>query len=148
MLDEFLRILFSSFGGVSVVLISLASALGKIWVDKTIQTYKKTSEVDLKKAQSELDKALKLLQSELDKDIHIHKVQFEKEFKIYEEIWSNLVDVKKKALPLRPTLDIVDPSEQEEERMRRRLGELASSFNPFFDLVEKHRPFYPSDVYS
>lgn len=148
MLDEFLRILFSPFGGVSVVLIGLASALGKIWVDKTIQKYKKTSEEDLKKAQSELDKAVRLLQSELDKDIHIHKVQFEKEFKIYEEIWSNLVDVKKKALSLRPTLDMVDPSEQEEERMRRRLGELANAFNPFVDLVEKYRPFYPSDVYS
>jgi hypothetical protein len=148
MLADFLNILFSPFGGVSVVLIGLASALGKIWVDKTIQAYKKVSDEELKKTQSELDKAIRLLQSELDKGIHIHKVQFEKEFRIYEEIWSNLVDVKKKALSLRPTLDSIDPSEQEEERMRRRLQELASAFNPFVDLVEKHRPFYPSNVYS
>lgn len=148
MLEEFLKILFSPFGGVSVVLVGLASVLGKIWVEKTIQTYKKASEAELKQAQSELDKALRLLQCELDKDIHIHGVQFEKEFKIYEEIWGSLVDVKRKALALRPTLDMIDPSEQEEERMRRRLQEFATEFNPFVTLVEKHRPFYPADVYT
>ena len=148
MIEEFLKILFSPFGGVSVVLIGLASVLGKIWVEKTVQTYKKTSDADLKKAQSDIDKTLRLLQSELDKGIHIHRIQFEKEFKIYEEIWGSLVDVKRKALSLRPTLDMIDPSEQEEERMRRRLQELASEFNPFVTLVEKHRPFYPADVYT
>ena len=130
------------------MLVGLASVLGKIWVEKTVQTYKKASDAELKQAQSELDKALRLLQTELDKDIHIHRIQFEKEFKIYEEIWGSLVDVKKKALALRPTLDMIDPSEQEEERMRRRLQEFATEFNPFVTLVEKHRPFYPADVYT
>ena len=60
MIEEFLKILFSPFGGVSVVLVGLASILGKIWVEKTIQTYKQTSDAELKKTQSELDKTLNL----------------------------------------------------------------------------------------
>jgi hypothetical protein len=147
MINDFLTILFSPFGGVSVVLVGLASIIGKIWVDRTIEKYKRDYSEQLKRVQSELDKTSRLLEAELQKGIHIHKIQFEKEFNLYGLIWEQLVQVRKNALSLRPILDTVDPGEPEEERMRRRLRELAESFNPFIDLVEKHRPFYPQEVY-
>lgn len=147
MISGILDILFSPFGGVSAVMIGMAGFLGKIWVDKTVQKYKEASDAKLSKLQSDLDKASRQLQSELDKGVHIHKVQFEKEFDLYSQIWAQLVEVKWKVLSLRPSFDRVDPSETEEERIKRRLTEFAESFNPFVSLVEKHRPFYPPNVY-
>ena len=147
MIDTYIQILFSPFGGVAAVLIGLTAFIGKIWIDKTILSYKEASDKKIHKLQSELQATSQKLQTELDKSLHTHKIQFEKEFVIYTEVWEQLVLVKKKVLALRPALDMVSPNETPEDKNKRRLQELSEVYNPFYELVEKYRPFYPQDVY-
>ena len=123
-------------GGASVVVSGLAVVLGKIWVGRI-----------LKKLQAQLDATNQSLKAELEKGLLVHKVQFEKEFKIYEELWSKLVELKKAALSLRPEFDMVDPKESEEERKAKRLTKFGDAIADFIDITDKNRPFYSEEVF-
>ncbi len=78
---------------------------------------------------------------------HMNTLTFEKEFEILSEVWSTLVDLKSAAQGLRPMLDHVDPNEPADERKRKRLQKFAESYSAFANVVEKNRPFYPTDIY-
>lgn len=134
-------------GGASFVISGLATILGKIWVGRILSREKAAHDAGLKKLQAQLEATNQLLKSELDKGLHIHKVQFEKEFKIYEELWSKLVELRKAALSLRPVFDRVDPDESESERKSKRLTRFGDAIADFIDVTDKNRPFYSEEVF-
>ena len=129
------------------MLIGLAAFLGKIWLNRILNTERVKSDKILKEVQSGLDATNQRLKSELDKGLYIHKVQFEKEFQIYEELWAELVELRKATLTLRPAFDMVNPKESEEDRKRKRLIRFSDSIGAFIDVTDKNRPFYSEDVY-
>lgn len=83
-----------------------------------------------------------------EKKIHISKVQFDKEYKIYEEIWSALVDLNLSTLNLRPYIDSIPKDKTRDELKFERLTDFSEKFNRFSDLVEKNKPFFAQSVYS
>jgi hypothetical protein len=59
-----------------------------------------------------------------------------------------LLPVQRSAAALRPMMDCgLAPGETNESRRRGRLKGFADSFNPFSEVVWKHRPFYPEEVF-
>ena len=146
-LSEIIKQVLLVAGGASVVISGLAAVLGKIWVGRVLNREKATHEADLKQMQAQLDVTNQRLKAELDKGLHIHKVQFEKEFKIYEDLWSKLVELRKAALSLRPVFDRVDPKEPEGERKAKRLTRFGDAIADFIDVTDKNRPFYSEEVF-
>lgn len=75
--------------------------------------------------------------------------QFEKEYALYLTIWNAVVDVKRKALELRPIIEInPPPNETKGERAKRVFVPFGESFNAFLDICELNRPFYSPEVWT
>lgn len=146
-LSEIIDQILGSAGGAAVVISGLAAVLGRIWVGRVLNRENAAHQAQLKNIQAQLDSTNQHLQSELDKGLHIHRVQFEKEFKIYEELWSKLVELRKAALSLRPLMDTVDPKETESQRKAKRLTRFGEAVGDFIDVADKNRPFYSEDVF-
>ena len=134
-------------GGTSVVISGLATILGKIWVGRILNREKAEHEKQLTNMQAQLDATNECLKAELERGLHIHRVQFEKEFRIYEELWSKLIELQKAVLSLRPVMDMINPEESEKERKTRRLTNFGRAIEEFTDVTDKNRPFYSEDVY-
>lgn len=145
--SEVIKQVLAVAGGASVVVSGLAVVLGKIWVGRLLNKEKVAHEAQLKNMQAQLDATNQRLKAELEKGIHIHMVQFEKEFKIYEELWSKLVDLRKAVLSLRPAFDMVDPKEPEDQRKAKRLTKFGDAIAEFIDVTDKNRPFYSEEVF-
>ena len=140
--SEVIKQVLAIAGGASVVVTGLAAILGKIWVGRVLNRENAAHERQLTNMQAQLDTTNERLKAKLEKGLHIHKVQFEKEFKIYEDLWSKLVELQKAALSLRPVSDMVDPKETEGERKTRRLTRFGDAIDEFIDVTDKNRPFY------
>lgn len=79
----------------------------------------------------------------------INRTQYELELAVYREVWSALLPVQRAAAALRPVLDYgLGPGETDEGRKHARLKEFSQCFNPLSEIVWKHRPFYPEEVFS
>ncbi|MDO8289171.1 MAG: hypothetical protein Q7T44_08135 [Parvibaculum sp.] len=129
---ETFTIVMGSLGGVSFVLTGLIAYFGNLQLER----YK-----------SGLEAATLKIRSLLESSVHVSKAQFDKEFSIYQDIWVHLVSLRATALSLRPMMDSHDPTESEEQRMRRRLTAFSESFYRFRDAMENNRPFYAHSVY-
>lgn len=136
------------FGGVQVVLIGLATFVGKWWLERLAQSYRGRVESQLEGFRAEAAADRQRLQHALDRQLHVHALQFEKELKVYEAIWGTLIDVAKAVMQLRPALDRYDPEETEEERKSKRLSRLADAGQGFLDEVNKEKPFYAPEVHT
>ena len=134
-------------GGASVVVSGFAAVLGKSWVGRVLSRENATHDEQLKRLQAQLDATTERLKTDLEKGLQVHKVKFAKEFKIYGELWSKLIEVRKGALSLRPIMDTVDPKEPENERKARRLAQFGGAIADFIDITDKNRPFYSEDVF-
>jgi hypothetical protein len=139
-LDEFINLVLSPVGGVSVFVTALGAILGKIWVGRVLNR-------QVNQLQQKLDSTNSRLQAELDKGLHIHRIQFEKEFKIYEELWAKLIELRRATLSLRPVMDSIDPKETDSDRKTKRLTNFSDAVGGFIDVTDKNRPFYSEDVY-
>ena len=131
-MEEILKVVLNTLGGVSVVLTGLFAYFGNLRLEKI--------KADLTETNTKLKAAL-------ESSVHVSKAQFDKEFVIYQQIWVLLVSLRAKTLSLRPVMDRVDPKEAEEERMQRRLKEFGAAFYAFRDSMEENRPFYAHSVY-
>lgn len=145
--SEVIKQVLAVAGGTSVVVSGLAAVLGKIWVGQVLNRENAEHQRQLTNLQAQLDATNERLRAELEKGLHIHKVQFEKEFKIYEELWSKLVELRKASLSLRPAMDMVDTKETEGKRKTKRLTRFGNAIAEFIDVTDKNRPFYSEDVY-
>ena len=131
-MEEVLKVVLNTLGGVSVVLTGLFAYLGNLRLEKF--------KADLTETNTKLKAAL-------ESSIHVSKAQFNKEFAIYQQIWILLVALRVKTLSFRPIMDRVNPKESEEDRMQRRLNEFGEAFFDFRDAMEEQRPFYAHSVY-
>ncbi len=131
-MEEFLKIVLNTLGGVSVILTGLFAYFGNLRLEK------------FKAVLADTNTKLK---SALESSVHVSKAQFDKEFAIYQQIWVLLVALRAKTLSLRPVMDRVDPKETEEDRMQRRLNEFGEAFFSFRNAMEQNRPFYAHSVY-
>ncbi|WP_192022180.1 hypothetical protein [Shewanella sp. WPAGA9] len=134
-------------GGTTVVLAALIGFIGKVWLSKIVENHKSSLQQQLLDMQANVDATNKKLDAELQSATYISRVQLEHEYKIYQEIWSLLVELKSATLRLRPLMDYVDPNQSQEERIRERLKVFAEKFNAVFKALEHNRPFYPHDIY-
>ena len=121
---------------ISTIICALIILLGKIWLEKQLQSQITDNEAKLKS-----------IQAELDKSNHVHRIQFEKEFQIYEEIWSKLLELRNKTLSLRPVMDTYNPNETEEDRKKRRLDDFSEAVNEFTKIFHTQQPFYPQEIF-
>ena len=101
----------------------------------------------LKRIEKKNRAALDKLKSRLDRRLHVHKLQFEKEQSVYQDVWGNLIDLRKAVSELRPVIDIGLSKVPEEEQRRERLKNLSTTAQCFLDQVNKERPFYAEGVY-
>jgi hypothetical protein len=88
------------------------------------------------------------LKASLGETQTINRTQYELELTAYREVWQVLLPVHRAAAGLRPVLDFVPgPTETNDSRKKDRLEKFAETFNPFSEVVWKHRPFYPAAVF-
>ena len=76
------------------------------------------------------------LQKALDRKNLVHKYQFEKEFKIYEELWSHLVELRNHTYALRPIMDQMDTDKTWDEVKIKRLKKAEEIHNRLMPLFE------------
>lgn len=103
-------------------------------------------EREIQEVRSKYSQDLELLRSELTKKSYIYGVRYENEFTLLKELWSNLVDLKRAAISLRPAIDYTDSSDQDEKE--RRLKRVHSAIIEFLDVADKNQPFFPQEIYT
>lgn len=103
-------------------------------------------EKEIQNVRSKYSHDLELLRSDLTKKSYIYGVQYENEFKLFKELWSKLVDLKRAAVSLRPEINSADSMEQGEKE--RRLKRVHLAIVDFLDLADKNQPFFPLEIYS
>jgi hypothetical protein len=88
------------------------------------------------------------LKASLGETQTINRTQYELELTAYREVWQVLLPVHRAAAGLRPALDVMPgPTETSDSRKQERLRKFSETFNPFSEVVWKHRPFYPAAVF-
>jgi hypothetical protein len=130
-MNQLLNDIITLTGGAGAILSGLFLYLGKLRLEK----YKS----DLEIARSEL-KAVH------EGAVHVTKSRFDKEFEIYQRLWDSLVDLKFTTLALRPEMDHVPVDKTEDEIKQERLVKFADANNEFVKLMQKHKPFYSTEV--
>jgi len=102
----------------------------------------------LAEQQAGYDQQLEALKSKLEKKRIIHKLQFEKEFKIYLELWTALVKLRRVCALLMPISEFgVNTNETVDERKQRKAKDFGDAYNALIPIVENNRPFYAPEVY-
>lgn len=136
-----------SLGGAGAIIIWAASWLGKVWANRILESDRRKYGEELERVRSELETSRRLLQAELDKAIHVHRVQFETEFRVLADIWAKLAVLRSAMGALRPTMDVVDPDEDSDDRLKRRFGAFEAARHDFMRSVDDQSPFYPEDIF-
>ena len=88
-----------------------------------------------------------MLQAELDQVILVHRVQFETEFRVLADIWAKLAVLRSAMGALRPTMDVVSPDEDPDDRLNRRFATFERALHDFMRAVDDQSPFYPEDIF-
>lgn len=93
------------------------------------------------------NKKLEKLKSSLSKVEFIHRLQFEKEFKIYEKLWSYLVDLQEATEQLDPVIEFRDPNKSEEEIKTEKMTNVRNAYVKVQKGITRNKPFYDKNVY-
>ena len=136
-----------SLGGAGLIIMLCASWLGKVWANRILESDRRKYSEELERVRSELEASRRMLQAELDKAIHVHRVQFETEFRVLADIWAKLAVLRSAMGALRPTMDVVTPDEDPDERLNRRFVTFDRAFHDFMRAVDDQSPFYPEDIF-
>jgi len=88
-----------------------------------------------------------LLKWQLSKKGNLHKLQAEKEFEVYSKIWDLVTELRFSLEKLRPSFDYIEPNESKREKWLGRYREVVQKVQNLQSEIEKHRPFYPHDLY-
>ena len=87
------------------------------------------------------------LKSEAERKNLIHRYQFEKEFSIYTNLWAKLIDLRNTTASLRPVLDTIDSTKNEEDIKKERLEKQYEKLIAVAESFDKNRPFYSMEIY-
>lgn len=122
------------FGGINIVLIALFTWLGKRWLNTQ-------AEIDREKIEISIQQKIAELRGITNKTTFVHRVQFEHEFEAYREIWAAVIDAEMATKVLRA----FDRDAKKDETFRidkeTKIENFKESFVPFFEKVQKYRPF-------
>jgi hypothetical protein len=142
------------------ILLVVASVLGTLLVGTKAYTTEKGKNRAIREDLDSVTKALEQVKADAQASVErekaglehiqlINRTQYELELAAYREVWSALLPVQRASAALRPMLDHgLSAGETEEGRKQERLKEFGASFNPFSEIVWKHRPFYPEEVFT
>ena len=95
-----------------------------------------------------LNKEIEAVKTVNEKKLHVDKAQFNKEFEIYNEIWSQLVDMRIVIEMLRPFVDNIEEGKTYQETITERSKKAVEKGKKFIATVEKNKPFYAKHVYT
>ena len=79
----------------------------------------------------------------------INRSQYELELAAYRDVWSALLPVQRAAASLRNQFDfMLQEDETDESRKRARFNAFVEVSNPCGEIVWRHKPFYPAEVFA
>jgi len=90
---------------------------------------------------------LESLRSAMLARLQIDHVRYQNEYVILSDLSEKVVELRDSAIGLRPSADIHDPSESEEDRKRRRLKNFDEASYQYYSLVSTKKPFIPEEIY-
>jgi len=117
---------------------------------KNLATKEDVSEITTKveSVRNEHIAQIERLKADLTQQQTINRTQYEMELTAFREVWEALLPVHRAAARLRPMWDSgLEEGETEQSRKRERLAKFYESLVPFGDVVWRHRPFYPANVF-
>jgi len=144
---EIAAAILASLGGAGLIIVSCASWLGKVWANRILESDRRKYSEELERVRSELEASRRMLQAELDQVILVHRVQFETEFRVLADIWAKLAVLRSAMGALRPTMDVVSPDEDPDDRLNRRFATFERALHDFMRAVDDQSPFYPEDIF-
>jgi hypothetical protein len=111
------------FGGVQTVLVGLVAWFGKLWLERI----------------NRVENAI------LQHRVYLNKVQYDRECRIYNELWSALINVKELIRRIiEPETAAKRTSGPHEESLRQ---ETTAAIETLFGVIEKHKPFFPELIW-
>ena len=138
-------------GGATVLLAGLSIFLSKVWSERIARREAEARDQRITELKAQLDAQAAEMKAKLDvvvqRTVHVSKLKFDHEYSIYKSAWERLISLRQATLGLRPIMDVIDPNETKEDRMRKRTIAFGDSYNALLDVVEKNKPFYPAAIY-
>lgn len=135
----------AAVGSAGAIVAGLAGWLGKVWAARILEQDRSAYQQLVEAFKARSAEALERQRYTLGKSTLVHRVQFEKEFKVYEELWSAIVELQAATSSLRPMLDQT-PDDPVQER-RERLTRVGKALRNCVTVVFKNRPFYHESIY-
>ncbi|MBI5805309.1 hypothetical protein HZA73_04605 [candidate division TA06 bacterium] len=96
-LGDFVSTTLITIGGVSAVVFGLATWLGKVWAERILTTEKHKIEMDFEKVKQIYLKEIEEYKTNLERLKAYFPKYSENQFKIYQEIWLELLKLKRSA---------------------------------------------------
>lgn len=139
-----------SVGGLSAIIIGLASWIGEIWANNLAEKYKAKIEKEIENYKSEINMKLNKLDKIEEKALYISKVNFDNEYKIYMEIWPKLIECVNKTLMLYPQgIENVPIDKEELEKYKEdKYKQFADYYNDYASCINKYAPFYQENFFN
>jgi hypothetical protein len=151
MISEVWQTTLTSMGGSAVVACALVAWLGSVWKDRIAGDEAEIREKRLAEVVADVERKsteqMARLSAGLEHVTLVDRIRFEHEYEVYKQAWARLIPLRHAVLSIRPILDHIDPSESNEDRLRRRLAAVTEPYNAFWEVVEANKPFFDLAVY-
>ncbi len=138
----------AAFGPKDVVLVALASWLGRVWASRIAAGDRKKVEADLADMRAQHKQDAQRLRAELDRTLIVHRTHLDLELSAYRDTWSSIAQVRVAMAGLRPRADIAPRGQTLDECRAERLPLLIHSHNELTRCVERNEPFLVEEIYS
>ena len=89
---------------------------------------------------------LESLRTTLQAKLQIDHVRYQNEYLILSALSEKVVELRDSAIGLRPSADIHDPNESEDDRKRRRLKNFNDASHQYYSLASTKKPFIPEEI--
>lgn len=134
-----------SVGGLSAIIMGLASWIGKIWSNNLIEKYKIKLDKEIENYKSEINIKLNKIDKIEEKALYISKVNYDNEYKIYMEIWPKLIECVNRTLMLYPQGIENVPIDKDELDKYKKFIEV---YNDYVSCINKYAPFYQENFFN
>lgn len=139
-----------SVGGLSAIIMGLASWIGKIWSNNLIEKYKIKLDKEIEKYKSEINIKLNKIDKIEEKALYISKVNYDNEYKIYMEIWHKLIECVNRTLMLYPQgIENVPIDKEELDKYKEnKYKKFVEAYNDYVSCINKYAPFYQENFFN
>jgi hypothetical protein len=136
-----------SIGGAAGLVVVLAKYFGERVAERWLEGVKAEHAKELARMEHELAQLNLHLQARLEHAVMVSRAQFETEFAALREVWAKMAKLQAHLNAMRPTYDVTPADKSQTiQKLNDRLNELVGAFNPAFEAVRSHSPFYPDDI--